>query len=184
LRASLRGRESEKDPPDDNLATRVVLHTLLFPQSDWTMTRITRTAGAIDRTAQSVRSAWTIAGWVLIAFVFWESLARNPISVRMPEGDKYSHVLAYATLMFWFAQLHTGKVRIACAVAFVAMGVDIEFLQRLTGYRTFEIADMVAAAIGVSVGWLLAPPRSPSLLRYIEGVASRLWPANRSARPG
>ena len=56
----------------------------------------------------------------------------------------------------------------AWAGAFVAMGIGLEFLQGLTDYRTFEIADMLADAFGVSIGWLGAPPRSPHVLRYIE----------------
>lgn len=48
------------------------------------------------------------------------------------------------------------------------MGIVLEFLQRLTGYRTFEIADMIADVCGVCLGWLAAPPRLPHALRYVE----------------
>jgi VanZ family protein len=41
----------------------------------------------------------------------------------------------------------------AYALGFVAMGILIEFLQRMTGYRDFEVLDMVADAIGVLLGW-------------------------------
>jgi VanZ family protein len=47
-------------------------------------------------------------------------------------------------------------------------GIVLEFLQRLTGYRTFEIADMIADVCGVCLGWLAAPPRLPHALRYVE----------------
>ena len=53
------------------------------------------------------------------------------------------------------------------------MGIAIEYLQRATGYRTFEVADMIADAVGVATGWLLAPPRLPHVLQWIEGRVGR-----------
>jgi len=120
------------------------------------------------------RRLWQTVGVLLIGFVIHMSLTPEPIAIPLDGGDKYGHVLAYATLMFWFAQLHDdSRARIGWAVTFIAMGIGIEFLQRLTGYRTFEIADMVASALGVFAGWVAAPPRSPHLLRCIEAH----WPA-------
>ena len=108
-------------------------------------------------------------GALLIGFVLYESFTTVPIEVPLAGGDKYGHILAYATLMFWFAQIYPGRRRrIEWAFAFVVMGIAIEFLQGLTDYRSFEIADMVAGAVGVCVGWLVSPPRSPHLLRWIE----------------
>lgn len=112
---------------------------------------------------------WQTVGALLIGFVVYLSLTPFPIELPVEQGDKYGHILAYATLMFWYAQLYPGqRVRMALAGAFVAMGIGLEFLQLLTDYRSFEIADMLADAFGVSVGWLAAPPRSPHVLRYIE----------------
>jgi hypothetical protein len=50
----------------------------------------------------------------------------------------------------------------------VALGIALEFVQGWTDYRTFEVADMVADALGVAVGWALAPPRLPNFLQLIE----------------
>ena len=36
------------------------------------------------------------------------------------------------------------------------MGIGIEFLQRMTGYRTFDVYDMAANATGVLLGWAAA----------------------------
>ena len=115
------------------------------------------------------RRFWELIGALLICFVIYESLTRNPITIPLEHGDKYGHVLAYATLMFWFAQLHReAEGRFACGIAFVAMGIGLEFLQGLTDYRTFEVRDMIADAYGVVIGWIVAPPRSPPLLQWIE----------------
>lgn len=105
----------------------------------------------------------------MVAFVVYSSLTPTPITVPFEEGDKYAHVFAYGTLMFWFAQLYAGsKPRVLYACAFVALGVALEFVQQLTDYRTFEVADMIVDASGVLIGWIVAPPRSPSLLQLIE----------------
>jgi len=101
------------------------------------------------------------------------SLTPHPIEIPLEHGDKYGHVLAYAMLMFWYAQIHSAaRARIGWAVAFIAMGIGLEYLQALTDYRTFEIQDMMADAVGVLGGWIAAPPRSPHLFRYIEAH----WP--------
>lgn len=105
----------------------------------------------------------------MIGFVLFESFTTAPIEVSVANGDKFGHVLAYATLMFWFAQIHlSGSSRAGWALAFIAMGIGVEFVQGLTDYRSFEVADMIADAVGVSLGWLIAPPRSPHVLLWLE----------------
>jgi VanZ family protein len=112
---------------------------------------------------------WTAIGYLLIAFVVYSSLTPTPITIPVEHGDKYGHMVAYGTLLLWFAQLHRGaRSRLLWACAFVAMGIALEFAQRLTDYRTFEAADMIADAFGVLMGWVVAPPRSPWLLERIE----------------
>ena len=122
------------------------------------------------------RLGWHGVGVLLIALVIDLSLTPHPVDIGVPQGDKYEHVLAYATLMFWYAQLYaSSRVRIGIATAFVAMAIGLEFLQRITGYRTFEITDMAAGALGVLAGWLVAPPRSPRLIEY----PALRWPVRR-----
>ncbi len=124
---------------------------------------------AIEPTPLRLRRLWQTIGFCLIGFVVWASLATDPISLPGSHGDKYGHVFAYLTLMFWFAQLHAGNAaRVVWVALFVAMGVALEFAQRLTDYRTFDVYDMVADAVGVLLGWFAAPPRTPHLIRFIE----------------
>jgi len=59
--------------------------------------------------------------------------------------------------MFWFCQLYPkARTRVYYAAGFIALGVGMEFLQGMTDYRTFEVLDMVANTIGVSLGWAVA----------------------------
>lgn len=116
--------------------------------------------------------AWQAIGALQIIAVVWLSLAPAVPQLPGESGDKLGHVLAYSTMMLWFSEINgTRRARIAWALAFVAMGIAIEYLQRLTGYRSFEVADMLANAMGVAIGWLLAPPRTPNLFALAAGAS-------------
>ena len=117
----------------------------------------------------TLRRVWRVIGGGLILLVIWLSLTPHPIEIPVEQGDKLGHLAAYGTLMFWFAQLDARqRTRLAYAVAFVALGVALEFAQGLTDYRVFEVADMVANAVGVLLGWVSAPPRGPDVLGFVE----------------
>lgn len=119
-----------------------------------------------------VRRLWLVVGWAFVMLVIYLSLTPVPIELPIDQGDKLSHTLAYLVLMSWFANLYEGRVqRIGFAFGFILLGIGLEFIQRWTGYRSFEVADMLAGAAGVALGWLLAPPRLPNYLV----TAERLW---------
>jgi glycopeptide antibiotics resistance protein len=78
-------------------------------------------------------------------------------------------------MTFWFAMLFPGLARqLGVALAFAAMGVAIEYLQRMTGYRTFDVADMIANGIGASLGWGLAQTPLANALDWVERLYGRL----------
>ena len=110
-----------------------------------------------------MRLALVAAGWAWAAAIVWLSLTPSPPQVDVVYSDKLGHFAAYGLLMFWFARLYPAKgARIAYAVAFVAMGIGLEFLQGHLGYRTYEVFDMYANTLGVLLGWAaaLAVPRA------------------------
>lgn len=111
---------------------------------------------------------------MLVLFVIYHSLTSDPVQLPVAHGDKFGHVLAYASLMSWFANLYQVSVRrVHFAIGFIALGISLEFVQRWTGYRSFEVADMAASAAGVAVGWVFAPPRIPNYLHGIEKLFQR-----------
>jgi VanZ family protein len=67
-------------------------------------------------------------------------------------NDKLMHFAAYTLLavipVFAF-RLRTGLV---CAVSMIALGVALEFAQRLVPGRGYEVADMLANTLGVLAG--------------------------------
>jgi hypothetical protein len=97
-------------------------------------------------------------------------LSLIPVDVDLGQNrDKVAHFIAYGSLSFWFGMLFEGRFRqLAIALAFAAMGVAIEFLQGMTDYRTFEVADMVANSIGAALGWVLAQTPLGSALDLAE----------------
>jgi VanZ family protein len=114
---------------------------------------------------------WLTIGWLLVVTVIVLSLVRYGGDPR-PHGDKGGHILAYATLMFWFAQIYArGRTRLVIAAGLALMGVALEIAQGFTGYRSFEYADMAANTIGVAIGWLIATPRTANLLILVERLA-------------
>ncbi len=113
---------------------------------------------------------WLGIGFMLIAVVIVLSLMPSPPHVAQFRGnDKVGHFAAYIAMTFWFAQIYTrNRVRWPIALAFVIMGISLEYLQRLGGYRTFEYADMGANAAGVLCALLLAQTPLSRCLAAVE----------------
>ncbi|MGH8720461.1 MAG: VanZ family protein [Burkholderiales bacterium] len=99
------------------------------------------------------RVAAITCAWIYAAAIVWLSLAPEVPDPGVEHGDKLAHFLAYAALMFWFCYLYRDtRVRIGYALLWIAMGVALEFAQGSTGYRSLELADMAANALGVLAG--------------------------------
>ena len=100
-----------------------------------------------------MRALALAGGWLYAAAIVFLSLTPSPPQPGFEYGDKLGHFLAYALLMFWFAALHRRlRARIAFGALWFGMGVALEFAQGGTGYRSFELADMAANALGVAAG--------------------------------
>ena len=123
---------------------------------------------------QPYRRIWLLLGWGMVFSVFVLSLI--PIEADLSEGrDKIAHFIAYGSMTFWFAMLFRGRLRqIGIALAFAAMGVGIEYLQRMTGYRTFDVADMAANGVGAALGWIFAQTPLRHALEWTERLLARL----------
>jgi VanZ family protein len=100
-----------------------------------------------------MRIAALAGGWLYAAAIVWLSLTPSPSDPGFDYGDKVQHFLAYAALMFWFGLLYRNpKPRVAYGVLWIGMGIALEFAQGATTYRSFELADMAANALGVLAG--------------------------------
>jgi VanZ family protein len=114
---------------------------------------------------------WRAGGYALIFVVVLFSLIPRGVEIDIREGDKLGHFFAYGCLMFWFAQLvSTLDRRLRWAIAFVCMGIALEFAQGALGYRRYDPLDMLANAAGVLIGWLLALSLRYAFFARIESV--------------
>ena len=122
-----------------------------------------------------LRGSWLALGWMWVAAIFYLSLMPQPPEpVHFWNADKLEHALAYSLLMLWFSQIYRQRTsRILLAVLLLAMGIAIEYLQRETGYRTFDYADMLADAVGVMVGWAWSLTALGRVFAYLEHLSAR-----------
>jgi len=119
---------------------------------------------------------WFLLGAGMVAAVLVLSLL--PIDVDLGEGsDKVEHFVAYASLTFWFGMLYVRRgQQLGFVAGFIVLGVIIEFLQGMTDYRDFEVADMVADAVGAFIGLAILQTPLRHALRWAEGLLASVLP--------
>ena len=103
------------------------------------------------------RRAGLALGWAWVALIVYLSVTPSPPHIDVEQSDKAGHLFLYAVPAFWFTALHEKNlIRFLSCAALLALGIALEFVQRGLGYRSFEIADMAADAVGVAAGYALA----------------------------
>jgi hypothetical protein len=105
------------------------------------------------RRHMNVARLWRAGGWLGIVLTLVVSLM-PPALDSSGHTDKLVHMLGYALLMFWWAQLVAVRQRWPLAVAVVLFGAAIELLQGLTPDRLPDALDALANSGGVLLGWL------------------------------
>ena len=124
-----------------------------------------------DRSNFNYFGIWLFLGGCLVITVIYLSLSTPPKLPDVEFADKYGHILAYASLAFWFGQLFTRlNSQFAIFIIFSLMGVALEYLQGLGQTRMFEYADMVANIIGAALGWLLTRTLFSGVLLRVESI--------------
>ena len=122
-----------------------------------------------------LKNLWLIIGAALVVLVIVVSLIPNPPNPPQFKGsDKAGHFSAYAFMMLWFAQIYAkNRIRRVIALAFIVLGIILECLQGMSGYRSFEYADMGANTAGVLCALLLAQTRLSRSLAAAERLLFR-----------
>jgi VanZ family protein len=132
-------------------------------------------------------SLWQSLGILLLATIALGSLA--PVSFEspgftIPHFDKVLHFTAYALLTAWYLVAFPGRhARVTIPLLIFCMGVMIEWLQGLTGYRTASLADAAADLGGILLAaWLMTRPLQQALLmieKQLPGAGATAQPASR-----
>lgn len=111
-----------------------------------------------------------LAGWCIgLAALLWLSLAPLPLLLPVAQGDKLEHILTYALLAGYGGALFaTRAARIAAALGLIVLGVVLEGLQGLTGYRITDPVDALANAVGALLGMALAFTALGNVLQWLD----------------
>ena len=118
------------------------------------------------------RRWWWLLGVAQVLIVVYLSLS----NISLPQlssdfGDKINHLLAYGVLMGWFGQLLAGwRKRVLCALALIALGISMEFLQGMTPYRFFEWQDAIANCLEVGFGLTALSMGADKILHWFESL--------------
>ena len=116
---------------------------------------------------------WQAIAWLGVVAVITLSLTPKPPQVPgVFAWDKGQHVIAYATLMWWFRQVFAP--RRSWVVFLVMLGVALEYIQGWTGYRYFAYGDMAANTLGVGCGVMLVSTSLGRTVTRIDRVFSRI----------
>ncbi|MCC7080474.1 MAG: hypothetical protein IT530_07370 [Burkholderiales bacterium] len=120
------------------------------------------------------RRLWNSLGIGFVLLVIYLSLAAPPRDLDLPNVFDVGHIIAYFWLMIWFAQIHRdARRRWALVAGFGAMGIVLEYIQGMTGYRQFDYADMVRNFAGLALGLTLAHTSLQNALYWVERVLAR-----------
>ncbi|MDX8378549.1 MAG: VanZ family protein [Gallionella sp.] len=113
---------------------------------------------------------WLTVGGVLVVVIIYVSLMHNPPApLTFNNVDKLEHALSYALLTLWFGQIyHLTRTRVLLMVSLVGLGVALEYVQGWSGYRNFDVMDMLADGVGVLLGWGLLYTPLGRMLAYVD----------------
>ena len=122
---------------------------------------------------------WAILGWLMLAGVVTLSLVRIEQPLHMSHADKYQHLLAYASMMYWWGMVQPSR-RLGWLIALPILGLSLEGIQGLTSYRGLEWGDALANVVGVlAARILLSTPAG----RLLAGIDHKLFDRAESRRP-
>jgi VanZ family protein len=117
---------------------------------------------------------WLSLGFTYILVIFYLCLRQvAPSEPLFPHFDKVAHSIAYLILGFWFALIYKKEKRFKIFILCTVQGIMIEYLQKLVGYRAFDLLDMVANAFGAYMGSYFLIQLCPDLLIRFEEFFSR-----------
>jgi VanZ family protein len=118
---------------------------------------------------------WRLIGAGILGYIVYVTLTPHPPPMPGRFTDKLYHILGYFVLTGWFVQLYKpSRLRRYLALGFIGLGAALEFAQLWVNTRSFDLADIVANALGVLAAWLLFRGRLTGVLLYCERYLMRV----------
>jgi len=113
-------------------------------------------------TTSNSRSLLMVAARILLVvttgFIIYEATIRLPVTIKVTNGDKILHTLAFGTLAFLADFSFPGKGFGWQKIVPLAMyGILIEFVQSFLPYRSAELMDFLVDCSGM-IGYALCIP--------------------------
>lgn len=119
-----------------------------------------------------LRRLWLLAGFCIALFIAVVCLMPSRNLPKVGVSDKFEHVLAFGVLAFWFGSIVARRSLLLLGLALVGFGGLIELGQGAMGWgRSAEWSDLLADAVGVIAGLLLA---ATPLRGWVQWVESRV----------
>ena len=119
-------------------------------------------------TAPPAVRGWRALLWALVLTICWLAFDPKPPPAADTGHDKLSHAIAFLVLAVCAVRAHPAQPLHRLFGALLAFGALIEVVQSRIPGRSAEWADLLADAIGIALGALLAlwwlrreAPRSP-----------------------
>ncbi len=111
---------------------------------------------------------WLVVGWLLVIATISGSLAPAGALPGFGISDKVQHGFAYLLMLVWFAGIYRRERYPIIVLGLFLLGVGIEWLQGMMMQgREKALDDVVANAVGLGIGWILA-------LTWLGGWAQRV----------
>ncbi len=118
---------------------------------------------------------WLSIGWLMLVVIAIAMAVPTPnVDVAIDYADKWVHVLAFATLAGWTAQIYRPSPALAWrGLGLLAFAAATELMQAIIPWRSGDWGDFIADALGVALGLALAyGPGGRGLLRVEKLMAS------------
>jgi VanZ family protein len=112
---------------------------------------------------------WRAIGWLMLAVITVAMAMPAPeVELAIDHADKWVHVLAFATLGAWTAQIYPPSAALLWrGLGLLAFAASTELMQAVIPWRNADSGDLIADAIGVALGLALAfGPSGLGLLRF------------------
>ena len=110
---------------------------------------------------------WALLGYLMLLTVIVLSLVRIEQPLDIAHADKYQHLLAYGSLMYWWGMVQPSR-RLFWMIALPLMGLSLEWAQTLLSYRAMEWNDALANTLGVALALVLLATPARKLLALID----------------